>query len=165
MNEVDRYRQALYVHLPNDLYSILIKKYESYNEELKKTRDNEMFKTTKFKEKEENKYKRTKEEYNNILKRCDNLCKPKDKWKTGRVMLGLRKKFNFDSILKKMIKNEFKENKKFKFPEEYAVYDSDEENDRKKILFPQKSELTPHEKNQLEKEKEKRLLESMHHFK
>jgi len=164
MNEIDRYRQALYVHLPNDLYTVLLAKYESYNEELKKTRQDEIMKQTMYKTKEENKYKRTKEEFTQILKKCDHLCVPKDKWKTGRVMLGLKKKYNFDSILKKMIKQEFKENKKFKFPEEYAVYDSDEENDRKRIMFQQKSE-TPHERNIIEKEKEQRILDKMHKFK
>ena len=41
-------------------------------------------------------------------------------------------KFKYDNIIKKMIKNEFKDNKIFKFPEEYAVRDEDEQND---ILF------------------------------
>lgn len=114
--ETDRYRQALYVYLPNDLYSVLFKNFESYTQDLRKTRQNEQTKYMMDKElKEKNKYKRNKEEYQKILLKCDNLCKPKDKWKTGRVMLALRKKFNFDSILKKMIKNEFKENKKFKY--------------------------------------------------
>jgi hypothetical protein len=115
MNQVDRYRQALFVHLPNELYDILIEKDKSYTKDLKKSREDRINKEQKNKEIEDNKNKRTKEDFNKILKNCDNLCKPKDKWKTGRVMLGLRKRFNFDSILKKMIKNEFKENKKFKY--------------------------------------------------
>jgi hypothetical protein len=70
--------------------------------------------------------------YKLILKRLNNLAKPKDRWRTGRVMLNLKKKFTYDNILRKMIKLEFRKNKRFKFPEEYAVYDSDEE---RKILF------------------------------
>jgi len=44
------------------------------------------------------------------------------------AMLDLQKEFKYDNIIKKMIKNEFKDNKPFKFPEEYAVRDEDEQN-------------------------------------
>lgn len=53
-------------------------------------------------------------------------------------MINLKKQFRYDNILKKMIKLEFKENKRFKFPEEYAIYDSDEE---KQIIFKNSLDL------------------------
>jgi hypothetical protein len=47
-------------------------------------------------------------------------------------MLEIEEKFKYDNIIKKMIKNEFKDNRIFKFPEEYAVRDEEEQKD---ILF------------------------------
>ena len=47
-------------------------------------------------------------------------------------MINLKDQFKYDNIIKKMIKNEFKDNKLFKFPEEYAIRDEDEQKD---ILF------------------------------
>ena len=44
-------------------------------------------------------------------------------------MLGLKDQFKYDNIIKKMIKNEFKDNKLFKFPEEYAIRDEEEQKD------------------------------------
>jgi hypothetical protein len=44
-------------------------------------------------------------------------------------MLELKKQFKYDNVIKKMIKNEFKDNKLFKFPEEYAIRDEEEEKD------------------------------------
>ena len=44
-------------------------------------------------------------------------------------MLGLKEQFKYDNIIKKMIKNEFKDNKPFKFPEEYAIRDEEEQKD------------------------------------
>lgn len=70
-------------------------------------------------------HKRNKDEYKKLMKRVRDLAKPKDKWSTGRVMLNLKKQFAYDNILNKMIKLEFKENKRFKYPEEYALYDSE----------------------------------------
>jgi hypothetical protein len=55
------------------------------------------------------------------------LAKPKDKWKRGRILLELKKKFPHDIVLERMIKEEFKENKVFKYPEEYDKYDDYED--------------------------------------
>jgi hypothetical protein len=55
------------------------------------------------------------------------LAKPKDKWKVGRTLLELKKKFKHDMTLQKMIHEEFKENRVFKFPEEYDIYDEEED--------------------------------------
>ena len=46
-------------------------------------------------------------------------------------MVDLQKKFKYDNIIKKMVKNEFKDNKLFKFPDEYAV----REKTSKKIYY------------------------------
>lgn len=60
-------------------------------------------------------------------KRIEELAKPKDKWKRGKKLLELQKKFPHDMVLQKMIKEEFKENRVFKYPEEYDIYDDDED--------------------------------------
>ena len=67
----------------------------------------------------------TKEEREKNINR---LSVAKNRYETGMAMLDLQKKFKYDNIIKKMIKNEFKDNKPFKFPEEYAVRDEDEQN-------------------------------------
>lgn len=43
----------------------------------------------------------------------------------------LKKKFPHDIVLQKMIKEEFKQNRVFKYPEEYDQYDDEEEYLRK----------------------------------
>jgi hypothetical protein len=55
------------------------------------------------------------------------LAKPKDKWKRGKQLMELKEKFPHDMVLEKMIKEEFKENKVFKYPEEYDLFDDDED--------------------------------------
>ena len=57
----------------------------------------------------------------------DELAKPKDKWKRGKKLLELKKKFPHDMVLQKMIQEEFKENRVFKYPEEYDLFDDEEE--------------------------------------
>ena len=42
-------------------------------------------------------------------------------------MISLKNQFKYDNIIKKMIKNEFKDNKLFKYPDEYAIRDEDEQ--------------------------------------
>ena len=39
----------------------------------------------------------------------------------------LRKKFPHDPVLERMIKEEFKENRIFKYPEEYDLFDDEED--------------------------------------
>ena len=80
----------------------------------------------------ENKKLNKEEEEEELQKKFDELSKPKDRYKTGRVMLKLQDQFKYDNIIKKMIKSEFQDNKLFKFPEEYAVRDNDEQ---RKIIF------------------------------
>ena len=59
--------------------------------------------------------------------RFKELAKPKDRWKRGRILMQLKKKFPHDMVLEKMIKEEFKENRVFKYPEEYDLYDDEED--------------------------------------
>lgn len=57
------------------------------------------------------------------------LAKPKDNLQGGKTMMFLKKMFPNDKILRKMLLNEFRNNKLSKYPEEYDIYDSDEETD------------------------------------
>ena len=61
-------------------------------------------------------------------KRLNELAKPKDKWKVGKELMALQSKFPHDRVLQRMVKEEFKENQVFRYPEEYDVYrNADEE--------------------------------------
>jgi hypothetical protein len=132
ISQHDRYLKGLFKHDSDTLYKLMHDKFiQKVNEEKEREKkENEM------KEKEETmkkeKSKPTKEEYQRLLQKYSKLAQPKDKWRTGRVMLNLKKQYAYDNILRKMIKIEFTENRKFKYPEEYAIYDSDEE---RKVLF------------------------------
>ncbi|KAL4498453.1 hypothetical protein ABPG72_013259 [Tetrahymena utriculariae] len=57
----------------------------------------------------------------------EQLMLPKDKYKSGQVMLELHTKFPKDRILNEMIVQEFKQNRLNKYGLEYDVFDSDEE--------------------------------------
>lgn len=59
--------------------------------------------------------------------RLKELAKPKDKWKRLRILMDLKKKFQHDITLEKMIKEELKSNRVFKYPEEYDLYDDQED--------------------------------------
>ena len=61
------------------------------------------------------------------MKRLKELAKPKDKWKRLRILMDLKKKFRHDITLEKMIKEELKDNRVFKYPEEYDLYDDQED--------------------------------------
>ena len=64
-------------------------------------------------------------------RKSEDLYKPKDKWKTGKTLLELQKQFPMDTIVTKMVKEEFKNNKVLRYPEEYEVYDEYDEVNRK----------------------------------
>jgi len=83
------------------------------------------------------------------MKRLNELAKPKDKWKRLRILMDLKKKFRHDITLEKMIKEELKDNRVFKFPEEYDLYD-DQEDKLCKLM----GERDDGKKNKEEKEKE-----------
>ena len=84
----------------------------------------------KDKKKELEKYLSSKK----TMKRLSELAKPKDKWKRLRILMDLKKKFRHDITLEKMIKEELKDNRVFKFPEEYDLYD-DQEDKLCKFMF------------------------------
>lgn len=52
---------------------------------------------------------------------------PKDKWKRLKILMNLKKKFAHDITLQKMINEELKTNRVFKYPEEYDRYDDHED--------------------------------------
>lgn len=68
----------------------------------------------------------------------EQLKKHKDRWQQGRKLIEMQKEFPHDAVLRRMIKEEFKENRLFKFPEEYDVYDDEEELARKLVTAPMK---------------------------
>lgn len=55
------------------------------------------------------------------------LAKPKDRLKVGKAIMNMTKMFPNDKILKKLLIQEFHEKKLAKYPEEYDIYDSEEE--------------------------------------
>lgn len=59
--------------------------------------------------------------------RIKSLAAPKDKWERGKILMQMKKKFPHDIVLQKLIKEEFKENRVFKYPEEYDRFDDEEE--------------------------------------
>ena len=130
MKRVDKYTKGLYKYGKDQFYLVLQQIYQQKEDQRKFDRDNQ---------EEEEKNRRIQEEidYRNHIRetqeererKINELAKPKDKYKTGRVMLGLKDQFKYDNIIKKMIKNEFKDNKLFKFPEEYAIRDEEEQKD------------------------------------
>ena len=48
----------------------------------------------------------------------------------------MKKKFPHDIVLQKMIREEFKENRTFKYPEEYDLFDDDEDKRCKHMSEP-----------------------------
>jgi hypothetical protein len=128
----ERYLKGLFKHDSDTLYKIMHDRFVQKTTEDKEREQREKERKEKEEQKMKEKSKPTKEEYQRLLEKYSKLAQPKDKWRTGRVMLSLKKQYAYDNILRKMIKHEFTENRKFKYPEEYAIYDSDEE---RKVLF------------------------------
>ena len=54
----------------------------------------------------------------------------------GNQLAELRRNFPHDRVVQRMIKEEFKSNKTFKYPEEYEIYDENFENNLKKNFIP-----------------------------
>ncbi len=61
----------------------------------------------------------------------DELAKPKDRLVVGKALMNMAKMFPDDKILKKLLIHEFHEKKLAKYPEEYDIYDSEEEKEIK----------------------------------
>ena len=152
LTEINRYYYGLKKHSKDDLYLLLTKYYEQLDKEKKDKLDKiENDKREKQRKEIMDKKREILEKKEEREKRINELAEPKDRYKTGRVMRELQKQFKYDNIIKKMIKNEFKDNKIFKFPEEYAVRDEDEQKD---ILFKHDLEKGAIVKNKDEKIKQ-----------
>lgn len=130
------------------------KEQEKQKEELSKSAMEE-----KAKKKKEEQIKRmTEKKRPKGDKYWDELAAPKDKWKVGKTLLELQKQFPMDEILKRMVKEEFKTNKVFRYPEEYEVYEEDEEIKRKLKKTERVRKLSPGQLAEKEaKEKELKL--------
>ena len=149
MTKEDRYLNGLNKYNKDNFYSLLEKNYKQKEDEKKLERDYLEEEEKARKEQEyidyKNRIRETKEEREELINK---LAQPKDKYKTGRVMRDLKDQFKYDNIIKKMIKNEYKDNKLFKFPEEYAVRDAEEQKD---ILFKHHLDASIREKINTEK--------------
>ena len=148
----EKFMKGLYKHDSDTLYQILDTRYLANKEKNEKLKEEAEKEANTFKEKEKAKYKVEKDNYLKILNKFKKLAAPKDKWRTGKVMLRLRNKFSYDNILYKMIKNEFSTNRPFKLSDEYQIYDSDEE---RKTIFKLERE------KKISKENEERILENI----
>lgn len=61
------------------------------------------------------------------------MAKPKDFWKVGKKLLELQKKFPHDRVIERMLQNEFRTNKVFRYPEEYDVFDQEKDEKLKHV--------------------------------
>jgi hypothetical protein len=114
------------------LYKLLEENYQIKKETDKKFEEDKL-KIAEMEEKnKKTKSKVSKDQFEKIKKKFDLLARPKDKWRTGRAMINLRKQFQYDNIIRKMIKYEFENNRVFRYPEEYALYDTES---MRKTLF------------------------------
>ena len=161
MSIPERYLKGLYKHNADVLFELLSNRYEQEKEEkIKEKQLNDEL--LKLGEDEREKNKRIDAlKYKKILIRINELSDPNKirnkRWKRGRVLLNLKKRFIYDNILAKMINIEFKNNRRFKLPDEYLNYDSEEED---KLLFKNKNkgkELIQMTNNDLKKIQEKTL--------
>lgn len=153
----DKYFKGLNKFDSDTMYRLLEEKYKLRLEEEKMKVSKEELEKKKQEEIKKEKQIITKEKYEKLKAKFSQLAKPKDKWRTGRVLLSLKNQFQYDNIIHKMIKYEFKENRPFKFPEEYAILDHDEE---RKVIF--RNQL---EKSHRVKENEERIKEMIHRTK
>jgi hypothetical protein len=86
--------------------------------------------------------------------RLRELAQPKDKWKVAKTLLELKKEFPLDGVLKRMTKEELKKNRVLRYPEEYQVYDEEEEAQRKLKETTKQVKLTPTEMAEQKKQKQ-----------
>ncbi|MCQ2816283.1 MAG: hypothetical protein MJ252_03355 [archaeon] len=153
LKEKEKYEKGLFKYKLNDLYNMLEKNYETEEREKKEMKE-EYEKMDEELKREEAMERRLKqiEDKEKTEEFFNDLSKPKDRWRTGRVMLKLNRLFQYDNIIKKMIKQEFIDNKRFKFPEEYRVRDEDEQ---RKIVFKNALEKGAMTREKIEEREEK----------
>lgn len=111
----DKYFKGLYKYKDTEFYEIL------HSRHIKAIQDKQILNEEEEKRKQAEKENKEKSKRELLLrnkekrkKQIDELAKPKDKLKTGKVMLELQKNCRYDNVLNKMIKNEFQDNKVFK---------------------------------------------------
>jgi hypothetical protein len=56
------------------------------------------------------------------LKNRPDYTAPKDKWKLGRQLKDLQRKFPHDRVIQRMVEQEFQTNQPFMYPEEYDIF-------------------------------------------
>jgi hypothetical protein len=144
----DKYLKGLNKLNDGELYMLLDEKKQIKKTEILQKQKEEIEKKRKD---EELRQKPKTEIYQRLIKKLNSLAQAKDKWKTGKNMINLRKKFRYDNIIEKMINQEFIENKEFRYPEQYAIYDTEHE---RKVIF--KNSI---EKNVLRAEKIEKIKE------
>eukprot|EP00831_Metopus_contortus_P022858 TRINITY_DN2055_c0_g1_i2.p1 TRINITY_DN2055_c0_g1~~TRINITY_DN2055_c0_g1_i2.p1 ORF type:complete len:297 (-),score=72.15 TRINITY_DN2055_c0_g1_i2:1058-1948(-) len=91
----------------------------------------------------------------------DELAQPKDTCKVGKTLMELEKKFPMDEIVRKMKKEEFNTNRArnahlFRYPEEYQVFNEEEEVKRRMLPGKKPVILNPQEKEEKEAQRKKR---------
>jgi len=108
-----------------DVKEEIIEYYEKREAQI----ENERIKSEEKKKRaEQNRVNRT----NSLLRnrKSRNIYQPKDTSKIGKTLVELRNEFPMDGIVKKMVK-ELQADRPFKYPEEYEVFDTEEELKRK----------------------------------
>ena len=151
IDEIKKYYLGLNKYNKDDLFKLLIDNYEKLKSEKKEKEEKKLEEDQKYlKDMEKQRRQKIIETKEEREKKYSQLAIPKDRYKTGRVMLRLKNKFKYDNIIKKMIYYEFKDNRPFKFAEEYAVRDEDEQED---IIF--KHEFDKGKKDNFNQKQEK----------
>lgn len=144
----EKYLKGLNKLNDGELYMLLDEKKQAKKNEITQKQNEELEK----KRKEHLLAQKPKTEvYQRLMKKLSSLAQAKDKWKTGKNMLQLRSKFKFDNIIEKMIRQEFIENKEFRYPEQYALYDAEHE---RKVIFKNSIEKDVRKAENIEKIKE-----------
>jgi len=131
-----------------ELYMLLDERKQTKKDQIAQKQNDELNKKRK---EEEQRQKPKTEVYQRLMKKLNSLAQAKDKWKTGKNMILLRSKFKYDNIIDKMIRQEFFENKEFRYPEQYALYDSEQE---RKVVFKNSIEKDVRRVENIEKIKE-----------
>lgn len=144
----DKYLKGLNKLNDGELYMLLDEKKQAKKEEILRKQNEENEKKRKELELTQ---KPKKAIFNRLMKKLDKLAQAKDKWKTGKNMINLRSKFTYDNIIEKMIRQEFIENKEFRYPEQYAIYDAEQE---RKVIFKNSIEKDVRRAENIEKIKE-----------
>ena len=129
----DKYYKGLYKYDKKTLYNIIQLRFNEENEEMENEIQKEEEELIRYEIEDRENRRLTKEEVEKLFKKYDELSKPKDKYKTGRVMLNLRNQFKYDNIIKKMIRWEFRDYREIEYPvKKEGKNKENEDKDRRK---------------------------------